>query len=287
MRKSTGLGLTLCLLVVSTGLCSAQGKTGGMQSPPKVLAIYREFMKPGKAGATHEKTESAFVQAYRAAKWPTTYLAVDSLSGKPRSLFLTGYDSFEAWEKDYQAAEKNPALAAALTRADLNDGEVQSDADAGVFVYREDQSLRPEVDLPHMRYFEISLFVIKPGHDKEWDDLAKMYVKAYEKIPDVRWATFQTQYGPWGNAYVVFTPMKSAKEIDAEFGQGKQFEQAMGEDGLKKMNDLVAASVESVQTNLFIFNPKESYVSEDWIKADPDFWAPKAAPMKAAKPAAQ
>jgi hypothetical protein len=31
-------------------------------------------------------------------------------------------------------------------------------------------------------------------------------------------------------------------------------------------------------------NPKQSYVSDDWIKADPGFWKPKAA-MPAAKPA--
>src|SRR5712664_3428914 len=50
--------------------------------------------KPGKSGAAHERTESAFVQAMKRAKWPTHYLAVESLSGKSRALFLTGYDSF-------------------------------------------------------------------------------------------------------------------------------------------------------------------------------------------------
>jgi hypothetical protein len=51
------------------------------------------------------------------AKWPTYYLGLDSLSGKVRSIFLTGYDSFETWEKDMHAQQKNPKLAAALDRA--------------------------------------------------------------------------------------------------------------------------------------------------------------------------
>jgi hypothetical protein len=51
----------------------------------------------------------------------------------------------------------------------------------------------------------------------------------------------------------------------------------MGEEGLKKLRELTAAAVESSQTNLFGFNPRMSYVGEDWIKADPDFWKPKAA----------
>jgi hypothetical protein len=68
--------------------------------PPKVLVIEREFVKPGKAGSLHEKSESQFVQAFTAAKWPTHYLAMASLSGRPRALFMLGYPSFEAWEKD-------------------------------------------------------------------------------------------------------------------------------------------------------------------------------------------
>jgi len=281
MRKPMGLGLLLCLLAGWSGLGMAQEKVGEMP-PPKVLVIFREFLKPGRTGTTHEKTESAFVQAFRSAKWPTEYLAVDSLSGKPRSLFLTGYDSFAAWEKDAQAVQKNATLSAALDRAGLLDGDVQSDADASVLAYREDLSLRPAVDLPHMRYFEISLFVVKPGHDKDFENLSKMYVSAYEKIPDVHWATFQLMYGQQsGAAYAVFTPLKSASEVDQEIVMGKQFEQSMGEDGMKQLSDLSTASIESAQTNLFTFNPRESYVSDKWVAADP-FW--NVAAKKPAKP---
>jgi len=282
MRKPTGLGLLLCVLAGCSGLGIAQEKAGVM-TPPKVLVIFREFLKPGRTGTTHEKSESGFVQAFRAAKWPTEYLAVDSLSGKPRSLFLTGYDSFAAWEKDAQAVQKNATLAAALDRAGLLDGDLQSDADASVLTYREDLSLRAPVDLPHMRYFEISLFVVKPGHEKDFEDLAKLYVSAYEKIPDVHWAAFQLMYGQQSGAvYAVFSPLKSASEVDQEIVTGKQFEQSMGADGMKKLSDLSAASMESAQTNLFIFNPRESYVSDKWVAADP-FW--KVAAKKPAKPA--
>ena len=271
MRKPMGLGLLLCFLAGWSGLGTAQEKAGEMP-PPKVLVIMREFLKPGRTGTTHEKSESMFVQAFRAANWPTEYLAVDSLSGKPRSLFLVGYDSFAAWEKDAQAVQNNATLSAALDHAGVVDGDLQTDADASVLTYREDLSLRPVVDLPHMRYFEISLFVVKPGHDKDFENLAKMYVSAYEKIPDVHWAAFQLMYGQQsGTAYAVFSPLKSATEVDQEIVMGKQFEQSMGEDGMKKLSDLSAASIESAQTNLFIFNPRESYVSGKWVAADP-FW---------------
>ena len=278
MKRFTEYLLMSSMVVGGMGVVAAQ-----VQPPPKVLTVTREFVKPGKNGASHEKTESAFVQALSKAKWPTHYLAVDSLSGKTRSLFFTGYDSFEAWEKDVQAQEKNAALSAALDHAAVVDGELLSEMDGGAFAYREDYSLRAPVDIPHMRYFEISLFHIKPGHDKEWEALVKMYMAAYEKIPDVHWATYEAVYGQENGTFVVFNPMKSASEIDHAFAQGKQFETAMGEEGMKKLGELSAAAIESSQTNLFIFNPRMSYVSDEWIKADPDFWKPKASAPAAAK----
>jgi len=277
MKKFTGLLLGSSLLLGWIGIVTAQEKPAGMPPPPKVLLVLREFLKPGKAGSTHEKSESAFVQAFTRAKWPAHYLAVDSLSGKPRSLFLVGYDSFDAWEKDNQATQKNAALSAALERAAAADGELLSDYDAGVFTYKEEYSLHIPVDIPHMRYFEITRFQVKPGHDKDFDELAKMYMAAYDKMPDVHWATFQGVYGPEGNTYLIFTPMKSASEIDKSFVTGKQVQEAMGAEGGKKAADLSAAAIETSQTNLFIFNPRISYVQDEWIKADPDFWKPKAA----------
>jgi len=275
MKRLTGLLLGSSLLLGGLGTVAAQEKSQGTTPPPKVLVIFREFLKPGKGGKTHEKAESAFVQAFSRAKWPTHYLAVDSLSGKPRSLFLTGYDSFEAWEKDSRATQKNATLSAAIDRAGLADGELLSEADGGAFAYREDYSLRAPVDIAHMRYFEISIFRVRPGHEKDWENLVKMVMAAYEKIPETHWATYQAVYGTEGGTYLVFTPMKTAAEIDRAFAQGKQFEAAMGEEGMKKLSELSASTIESTQANLFQFNPRMSYVADEWVKADPDFWTPK------------
>jgi hypothetical protein len=286
MTKITGALLGLFLLVGGLGIAAAQEASEGTMPPPKVLTVFREFLKPGKAGATHDKSESAFVQAMRNAKWPTHYLAVDSLSGKPRSLYLTGYDSFEAWEKDAQASDKDAALSAAIQKAALADGELLSDTDASVLVFREDQSLRSAVDIAHMRYFEISVYQIRAGHRKEWDETVKLVTAAYEKIPDAHWDMYEEMYGMPGGEFVVFIPLKSASEIDQGFARDKEFAENMGEDGMKRLAELESAAVESRMTNLFIFNPKSSYPRDEWIKSDPDFWKPKSAmPMHMKKPA--
>jgi hypothetical protein len=211
---------------------------------------------------------------------------VESVSGKSRALFLTGYDSFAAWEQDTLATQKNKALSAALDRAWAADGEMLTETDSGAFAFREEYSLRPAVDIPHMRYFEISHYEIRQGHEKEWEEIVKLVMAAYEKIPDAHWATYEAVYGQPDTTYIIFNPMKSAAEIDKNFATGKDFEAAMGKDGMKKLAELSAAAIASSQTNLFSFNPRMSYPRDEWVKADPDFWKPKAAaPMAAKKPA--
>lgn len=283
MKKLTGLMLALCA-VLSMGIsATAVGQDASMM-PPKVLGIFREYTKPGKAGALHEKSESAFVEASKAAKWPTHYLAVESLSGRPRALFLTGYESFAAWEKDMTAGQKNKTFSAALDRAWAADGELLAETDASAAMFREEYSLRPAVNIAQMRYFEISLIQIKHGHDKDWDEIVKMVMAAYKNIPDAHWATYAVVYGLQDNTYLIFNAMKSLDEVDKGFAEGKEFEAAMGADGMKRLAELSAATFAASQTNLFAFNPRMSYASDEWIKADPDFWKPKGGGM-AKKPA--
>jgi hypothetical protein len=264
--------------------------TGAAQeasSIPKVLQITREFVKPGKAGAVHDKAESAFVQAMQRAKWPTHYMGMTSLSGKQRALFLTQYASFEAWEKDNTAIEKNAALSAALERASVADGELLDSLDQGVFAFNDELSLRPRSDLSHMRYLDVSVYQVKPGHGAEWNELVKMVKAAYEKaVPEAHWGTFEEIYGGEGGRYLVLTGRTSLSEVDRAFSEDDpKFMAAMGEDGMKKLDEMVGSCIESSEHQLFAVNPHMSYVSDEWIKSDPDFWKPKAAMAPAAKPA--
>jgi hypothetical protein len=282
MKSIASCLLGATLLSAGLSMAVAQEAPEGTTPPPKILVIDREFLKPGKGGAAHEKTESAFVQAFARAKWPTHYFAANSLTGKNRTLFFIPYPSFEAWEKDGLAQQKNAALSAATDRATLADGELLSETDAGVFMYNEDQSLRGPVDIARMRYFEIDLYRVRPGHRKEWGDIVKLVKAAYDKIPDAHWAVYEAAYGQEDATYLVIIPMKSAAEIDKNMEQDKQFVEAMGEDGMKKLSELESSAIEFTQSNLFLFSPAMSYPPDAWVKADPDFWKPKAtAPAKA------
>jgi hypothetical protein len=289
MNKCCSRVLVAMFLLGGLGIAMAQDEPA-TTPPPKVLQIIREFVKPGKGGAAHEKAESAFVQAFARAKWPTHYFAASALTGKPRVLFFVAYDSFEAWEKDSLAQSKNATLSAALDRATANDGELLSSSDTSVLTYNEEQSLRGPVDIAHMRYFEVSLYRVRPGHRGEWNNLVKLVKAAYETMPDVHWAMYEAMFGQEDPTYVVIIPRKSAAEIDHDMMQDKQFVSAMGADGMKKLSELESAAVEFTQTNLFQFSPAMSYPMDEWVKADPEFWkakTPKGAVKAEEKPAAK
>ena len=251
--------------------------------PPKVLVIQREFTKPGRSGSVHEKSEAAFVSAMMAAKWPTHYVAAESMSGKPRTLFMLGYSSFADWEKDNQAMEKNAVLSAAFDKAAYTDGDLLTEFTQSTFVLDEEGSLRAG-DAVHARYFEISQLRIKPGHREEFRELVKMYHDGMESaVPNAHWALYQSYYGEDnGGYYILISTMKSLDEDDAGMNDDKKFAEAMGPDKMKRISELTGACLESSQTNLFRLNPKMSYAADEWIKAD-TFWKPKMAAPGAAK----
>jgi hypothetical protein len=283
MRKLTRFLVALSLAATYASVTAAQEAPSSSASIPKVLQITREFVKPGKTGMAHDKSESVFVDALARAKWPTHYIAMTSLSGKSRALYLSSYESFDAWQKDTDAAAKNTALSAALDRAAMADGDLLDSVDQGVFYFHEEMSLRTRADLSQMRYMEVTLFHVRPGKEKQWAEVVKMAKTGYEKsVPDSHWGMFEEVYGADGGTYLLLSSHKSLAEIDKGFGEDKQFEATMGEDGMKKLDDLYAECCEPSQHQLFAFSSAQSYVQDDWIKASPDFWKRKAIPAATA-----
>ena len=274
MKKVCFGVLGVCMAMGFSVGTAAQEHSGSMMTPPKVLTVTREFVKPGKSGAPHDKTESEFVAAMRDAKWPSYYFGLDSLSGKMRSIFLTGYDSFDAWEKDVHAQQKNPKLAAALDRAYADDAPLLDSVDQSVWFFREDQSHHPTTEIGTARMMELGVYHLKPGHEADWDAIVKLVKGAYAKGVEGHWDMFQMVYGG-GPAYVVITPLKGGAEIDRNWAAGKKFEEAMGAEGMRKLEELSAACIESSENNLFAINPKISYVSDEVARSAPEFWRPK------------
>ena len=242
-----------------------------------ILIIQREFVKPGKSGSAHEKSEAAFVQAMARAKWPTHYIAFESLTGKPRVLFFTNYDSFEAWEKDAKATDQNATFSAALDRANEADGSLLDASDEAALRLEPELSFNMKPDLSHRRFLEIWGVHIKPGKDHEFRELTKMYISYYSKaVPNGHWGAYQLLYGGPNGLYLFLTARDTTAELDRGPMEEKAVWTSMPEDTAKKMDEMFADCVQESESQFFSVSASMSYPPEEYIKADPDFWQHKA-----------
>lgn len=279
--------LSVAPLLLSTGFIVAPAVHAQSDTDAtKVLVIQRELTKPGRDGAVHEATEAAFIRAVQANKGNIHYIALTSLSGANRALFISAYPSLAAVDE-----ERKGMPAAALTAMDkamVADGDALTEQTASVWLRRDDLSTNVSGPPVGMRLLEISEYVVKPGHVHEFEQLARMYTEAAKNVPELHWAAYELAYGHAdGPTFLVLTALKSGAEADAEFGAGKKFMDSMGEDGMKKMAELEAASVATEGTNLFVVNPKMSIPTDAMMKAEPDFWRPKSMASSAKKSSAK
>jgi hypothetical protein len=279
--------LGLSLAVAGSTFTAAQDASS-TSTLPKILQFTIEYTKPYKGGAAHDKTESAFIAAEQKAKFPVYYVAMNSQSGKARALFMTRYGSFAEWEKDNKIVDGNPTLAGGLERAGLADGELLDEVDSVVYTYDEDLSFHPHADIGNHRVYQFAIFHVRPGKQKEWRDVVKMVKDAHEKAgTSAHWGMYEIAFGAEDGTFVAITGDPSMSAIDLGFSEDKKFRDAIGGDeGMRKLDQMFGEAVESSRSELFTVNPKQSYVSDDWIKSDPGFWKPKAAMMPASKPAA-
>ncbi len=278
MSKIGPFILGLSLAFAGSSMAAAQD-AAATPSTPVVLQITREYVKPYKGGAAHDKTESAFIAAQARAKFPVYYTALNSMSGKSRALYMTRYASFAEWEKDNKITDNNPTLGADLESAGIADSELLDSVDSSVFTLDKDLSYHSHNDLSHHRYYQFSVFHVRPGHHKEWIEVVNMVKAAHDKMGDkAHWGMYEMAFGGDDGTYVAITGDASMSVIDDAFADSKKFEEAMGgEEGMAKLDALFGAAVDTSHSELFSVNPRQSYVSDDWIKDDPGFWKPKAA----------
>ena len=287
LSRRAAMPLLLCLMAVAPAVVPAQDVVA-----PPVLVVKSEILKPGRVGI-HEKTEAAYVAAAKAGKAPFHYIAMTSMSGPDRALFISGYPSFAAaLETEGKKDKKNSSLGTALDHAMVADGDLLTSTDSSQWLHRPDLSLHEDGNLVGVRYIEIQEVVVKPGREEEVDEWLRMYVDGYKNVPGANWAAYQEIYGPNLNTFLFITRVKSLSETDTEWGFNyKAFKAKEGEAQMKKIHALEREFTDSEPVNFYRINPEMSFPSDEVIKAEPSFWSPtpasvakKPAPATASKP---
>jgi hypothetical protein len=265
----TNLLTRTTLLVALTSLpLAAQTMPPG---PPAVLWIQRELVKPGKNSA-HNDWEAGWPRAFAQSNWPTTYLAMNAMSGPNEAWFLIGYPSFAAMEKDLAATDANATLTTEMKRLGAGESEYVETTSSILARYVPSLSHNPQVNLPKMRYFEVIRYTMKPGHDPDFARGANLYAEGSTRGKvDNHWATFQVVSGLPAGTYLVFVPMSSISTFDTGTADDNAIMTALGADKAAALGKVMTDGVATVQSQIFAFNPKMSYVGKDMKDADP-FW---------------
>src|SRR2546428_3966668 len=135
-------------------------------SQPNVLTIFREEVKIGH-DADHVKTEAAFVSMMEKAKFPYSGIALVSLTGPPEAWFINPFDSHAALGDFIKRQTDDPGLSewGRLARAD---GEHVSSGRSIHAVARKDLSRGAFPDAGKQRFYEITVFRVRPRHEGEF-----------------------------------------------------------------------------------------------------------------------
>jgi len=283
LRSMAGLSLVLA------GSLAAQAQTAATM-PPNILSIQTDNIKP-YADGPYDKVASEYPALSRKLEDPTHVLGLEGLTGSPRAIYLTGFDSYEALQKNEEWLAEDSAADAKFDALDARVAPYLSEVNYAIWHYRPDLSNNvTAADLPRSHYWEVIVYHMRAGHVEEFEKLTKLYRDTKLKIgQSVPWTIYESQMGVT-DSYLVLKPMASLKDEDAFLARDKDFNAALGDDGKSQMNKLSEESVASVEDNIWMVIPEWSYVDKSWIDADPQFWAPttkSAAARSASKPTAR
>ena len=248
---------------------------------PKVLLIVREDIKTGKM-APHAGEANNTVQIWAKAKSPYHRLAMTPVAGNENEVtYLWPFESFAALEKSGRDLDE---MASGQYKADFdrvqNRGEDYHAAQRdSIAVLRDDLSYRPGADIAHMRFMRVETVRVKPGQARAWEEARKMVKLAHEKANiEENMAIYQVVGGTQAGTYITFIPWKSLDGL-ATLPHGKNYQDAMGEDNMKKVDKMYEESITFDEISVYAFNPQLSYLSAEMVAQDPGFWTFKPMPM--------
>jgi hypothetical protein len=149
-------------------------------SQPNLLTIVREDVKPGRA-AEHARIEAGWPAAYEKAKSTTYYLALVSMTGPPEAWYVTPYDSHAVMGDTMKREDADPVLTAELTRLSRADADVLNGTRTIQAMARKELSYGAYPDLAKQRFYELTTFRVRPGHEQGFDAAAKAYGAAAKR----------------------------------------------------------------------------------------------------------
>jgi hypothetical protein len=284
MSKVTACLLSL-LLMASVSTVVAQSLP---TSQPNLLQIYREEVKVGHS-ADHAKVEAGWPAAFEKAKDPYTYIALVAMTGPGEAWFVSPFESHAAMA-DSQKREDEPTLAASLERLSKADAEQISSTRSILAMARKDLSYGAYPETAKQRFYEITIFRVRPGHERGFEAAAKAYGAAAGRgAPATSFRVYEVMAGMPNPTYLVFSSVTSYGAFDRVMAEGVATMKAATDEERNTLEKFSIDGLINSETIRLKLDPAMSYVPKEVRAQDPAFWMPRTtAPAKpAAKPEAK
>ena len=275
MKRSIAM---LSLALLSTGSASMALSQAVPTSQPNLLTITREDVKTGH-NAAHAAHEVGWPAAYAKAKSPYYYFAMVSMTGPNEAWYVSPYESHAKLGESMKMESDNATLSAELARLARTDADHINSVRTLHAVARTDLSYGAFPDMGLARYWEITTFRVRPGHEEGFANAAKAYAAAAKRAtPNTSWRTYEVIAGLPGPTYLVFSSVPSFADFDRGMTDNMALTKAFTPDELATLEKFASAGMINAETHRFRLDATQSYVDAATKAKDPAFWTPKARP---------
>jgi len=261
------------LALATSGMVFAQG--GLPASQPNYLTIIREEVKLGRS-AEHTKLEAGWPAVFEKVKWPDYYVAAESLTGRSEVWFIVPSASHQAMGESLKRESTDPVLSVELPRLSRADSDVLASVSSIQTMARKDLSFGAFPDVGKMRFYEITLFRVRPGHEEQFEAAAKAYGSAAQRsAPGISYRVYEVMAGMPGPTYFVFSSVASYGDFDEMMTSSMAIMKGASEEERRTLQTFSAEGLVNTETQRFRVDPAMSYVPKETRASDPDFWMPK------------
>lgn len=271
MRSATRCSrwaLVTVATMLSAGAVAAQDDAN---APPPVLQVSVESVRGGRGGA-HTALEQRWAETFRRAGVPVYWLGATTETGPDQAWFFTGLGGIGDIEGMDQAIDSSPGLGGASALLRQADQDNVSETRSFLARYRADLSMPGPHPVATGRYFNLTTFRVRPGHENDFEEAAKLYATVMtDANADANWATYQVVSGMPGPTFIVFSLMKSLSEMDPG-ADAAAIQKAMTDDREEKFSELASSGIISTTNMILRFQPRMSTLPDEFTSQDPSFW---------------
>jgi hypothetical protein len=264
--------IVLSMFLVGGGTAFAQSLP---TSQPNLVQIFREEVKVGHE-AEHAKTEAGWPAAFEKAKSPYFHLGLASLTGPSEAWFVVPFETNQAVGDSLKRQSDDPVLSAELARLSKADADHINSMRSILLSARKDLSRGAFPDMSQQRFWEITLFRVRPGHEMEFAAAAKAFSAAAGRAaPNTAYRVYEVIAGIPGPTYLVFSSVASFGDFDKMATDGEATMKGFTPQEMETLQKFSTNALINTETQRFRLDPEMSYVPKEVRAQDPAFWMPK------------